>query len=82
MQLYMPHALAGPIEKANRVVQRRTKEEAHVGVGAEGIDIAKRRVPNARRGMPIGQQLADIVSARAHPLEPWPHQASQLVMRL
>ena len=79
-QLHVPHAFAGALQKAGRVVQRRPVEEADVRMRAEGVDVAKGGVTHAGRGMTVVQKLLNIHAAFAHALEPRLGQASQLLV--
>lgn len=69
--LHVPHAFAISFQKAGWVVERRPIEEADIHMGAEGVDVPKRGISHARRGMAIVQKLANIGSAAAHLLKPW-----------
>lgn len=78
----MPHAFAGSLQKAGRIVERRPVEEADIHMSTEGIDVAERRVSHARRGMAVVQKLANVRAATTHPLEPRLTDPSQLVVGL
>lgn len=64
--LDMPHAFAGAFQQTGRVVQRRTVEEADIHMGAEGVDVIKRRVSHTRRGMVILRKLSHIRPRSRH----------------
>jgi hypothetical protein len=78
----MPHPSACAFQQAGRVVERRTGKEADVHVGAEGVDVPKRGVSHARRGVAVLQKFADVRTAAAHLFEPWLSHQPQLVVRL
>jgi hypothetical protein len=80
-ELHVPHAFAGAFQEAGRVVKHRPVEEADIHVRPEGVDVPERRVSHTRRGMAVVQQLANVRSAGAHLLKPWPRERSQLVIR-
>ena len=77
----MAHMLAGALEKAGRVVERRAVEEAHIRMSGEGIHIAKRDIVHARSRTAIVQELANVGAAAAHAFEPWLGEPPQPVQR-
>src|SRR5665213_4266714 len=81
-ELHVPHALAGAVQKAGRIVERRPEEEAHIHMRAEGVDVPKGRVSHARRGMAIVQKLANVRAATAHLFKPWLGDPSHLFIGL
>jgi len=62
----MPHAFAGAFQKAFRVIERRTVEEADIHVSTEGVDIPEGHIFHARGGVAIVQKLAYVRTAAAH----------------
>jgi hypothetical protein len=78
----VPHALAGALQKAGRVIERRAVEEADIHVRTEGNHLAKRRTVDTCGGMAVMQKLANVRSAAAHLFEPQPGERSQLVISL
>jgi hypothetical protein len=82
VDLHVPHAFAGSLQKTGRVVERRPVEEADIHMSTEGVDVPKCRVSHARSGVAIMQKLANIRSAAAHLLKPWLADPSQFVIGL
>ncbi len=80
-QFHVSHALAGALQEAGRIVQRRPVEEADIHVSGEGVSVAERSVLHARYGMPGVQEFANGRAAPAHPFKPWLDHAAQLVVR-
>src|SRR5262249_54763432 len=79
-QFHVSHPLAGTLQQPGGVIEHSAMEEADIRVGAEGIDVTKRRIVDARGGMAVVQQLPNIGAAIAHPFEPRPDKPSQLVV--
>jgi len=78
----VPHAFARALQKAGRIVERRTEEEADIRVIPEGVDISERRIARTYRRTTIVQQLANIGAAVAHLLEPRQSDPPQSVVGL
>ena len=68
----MPHALAAALEEPGRVGQRSAIVEAHRSVARESIDVSEGGVADAGGRAAVVNQLADIATAGANSLEPWP----------
>ena len=78
----MPHALAGALQKARGIGERRTVEEADIDVISKGIDVPKRRVLHACGGAAIVHKFADVGAAAAHMVKPGLRHPPQFVSRL
>ncbi len=78
----MPHAFAGALQKAGRVVELHSVEEADIHMSTEGVDVAKCRISHACSGMAVVQKFANVRSAGAHLLKPRLADPSQLVIGL
>ena len=66
----MAHALAGPLQKPGRIVQRRPIKEAQVRMGREGVDIGESGIAHADGRMVVMEKLAHVLAAAAQRLEP------------
>jgi len=78
----VPHILAGALQKACGIVQRRAMEEADIDVRLEGVDVSERRVLYACDGAAIVQQFANIGAAAAHLFKPSLCDPPQFIGRL
>src|SRR5690606_4891194 len=74
---HMAHELAGAHQQPARNGQLDAEKESHVDVSSESIDVTERRILHARGRMTVMQQLPNILSARAHDLEPTLRDISQ-----
>ena len=74
----MPHCLAAAFQQTAWIGQAGAKEEADIDVFPERGNAAKRRIPDARGRMAVMQQLAHVVAALPHLLEPCPCDGTQL----
>ena len=70
LQLHVTHVLSASLEQSGRIGDMRAEEEAYVDVRCERIDVAESRVPRARGGMTVVQQLAHVIAALPHAVEP------------
>lgn len=66
----MTHALACAFEQAGRIGEHRAEIEANVRMGFERVDVGERRIPDARDGTAVVQQLANVGAAAAASLRP------------
>lgn len=69
-QLHMTHALARAFEQAGRIGKHRAEIKANVRMGFERVDVSERRIPDARNGTAVVQQLANVGAAAAASLRP------------
>src|SRR5215469_9300509 len=74
----MAHELAGALQQAGRIRQRRSVKEPHVYVRREYIDVAEGRISQTCNRTAVMQQLPDFVPAFSHHLKPLTRDGSQL----
>ena len=77
-KFHMSHALARTLEQTVGVIEQSTEEESNVDVRHEGVDVAKRRVPDTRCRVSIVKQLSHIIAKAAHKIEPWSAESGEL----
>jgi hypothetical protein len=73
----MAHELAGAVQQAGRIGERRTLEEPHIYMRSEYIDVAERRIAQTCDRTAGVQGLPDFVPAFAHDLKPLKRDGSQ-----
>jgi hypothetical protein len=78
----MAHELAGALQQAGRVRQRRAVKEPDVYVRREYIDVAEGRISQTGNRTAVMQKLADFVSAFSHHLKPLVRDRSQYTCML
>jgi hypothetical protein len=76
-QLDMAHELAGALQQACRIRQRRALKEPHVYVRSEYIDVAEGRISQTSNRTAVTQKLPDFVPAFSHGLKPLMRNGSQ-----
>jgi hypothetical protein len=81
-QLHMAHELAGALQQAGRIRQRRTVKEAYVDMRGEYIHIAEGRIAQTCNRTAIMQGLPDLVPASPHHLKPLTRDGSQITFML
>ena len=62
-QLHMAHELAGALQQAGRIRQRRAVKKTHVYMRSEYIDVAEGRISQTCNRTAVMQKLPDFVSA-------------------
>src|SRR5579864_8340502 len=62
-QLHMAHELAGALQQAGWIGQRRAVKESHVHVRSEYIDVGEGRIAQAGNRAAVMQELANFVAA-------------------
>src|SRR6185503_10762863 len=75
----MTHELAGALQQPGRIRQLAAAEETDVDVSRERIDVTECRVIDAGGRLVIMDQLADVVSAPSHDVEPCARDRRELV---
>src|SRR5215510_5180429 len=78
----MAHELAGALQQAGRIRQRRALKEPHVYVRSEYIDVAEGRISQTGNRTAVMQKLPDLVSAFSHHLKPLTCDGSQFTCML
>src|SRR6266481_10195571 len=78
----MAHELAGALEQAGRIRQRRAVKEPHVYVRSEYIDVAEGRISQTCNRIAVMQELPDFVPAFSHHLKPLKRDGSQFACML
>src|SRR6266404_3931227 len=73
----MAHELAGALQQAGRIRQRRAVKEPHVYMRSEYIDVAEGRISQTCNRTAIMQELPDFVPAFSHHLKPLMRYGSQ-----
>src|SRR5258707_3244809 len=73
----MAHELAGALQQAGRIRQRRAVKETHVYVGSEYIDVAEWRISQTCNRTAVMQKLPNFVPAFSHHLKPLTRDGSQ-----
>src|ERR1700736_7023396 len=73
----MAHELAGALQQAGRIRQRRAVKEPHVYVRSEYIDVAEGRVSQTCHRTAVMQKFPDFVPAFSHDLKPLMRDRSQ-----
>src|SRR5258706_8299700 len=73
----MTHELAGALQQAGRIRQRRAVKEPHVYVRSEYVDVAEGRIPQTCNRTAVMQKLPDFVPAFSHHLKPLVRDGSQ-----
>jgi hypothetical protein len=64
------HELAAAFQETIAIGDLRSEEEADVDVALEGVDVRECRISHAGGGVPVVEQLADVVAAAADDVEP------------
>src|SRR6266481_4034411 len=78
----MAHELAGALEQAGRIRQRRAVKEPHVYVRSEYIDVAEGRISQTCNRTAVMQELPDFVPAFSHHRKPVMRDDSQFTCML
>ena len=78
----MAHELAGAFEQVIGIGELGTPEQPDGHVRGEGIHVSKCRVTDACGRLVVVNQLTNIVSARAHHLEPAARDRAQIARLL
>src|SRR5450631_179577 len=78
----MAHELAGALQQAGRIRQRRAVKEPHVYVGSEYINVAEGRISQTCNRAAIMQKLPDFVPAFSHHLKPLTRDGCQFTWML
>src|SRR6266481_992358 len=78
----MAHELAGALQQAGRIRQRRAVKEPHVYVRSEYIDVAEGSIPQTCNRTAVMHKLPDFVSAFSHHLKPLTCDGSQFTCML
>src|SRR5437763_5968828 len=73
----MAHELAGALQQATRIRQRRAMKKADVYVRTEYINVGERRISQARNRTAVMQKLQDFIPASPHQLKPLTRDRSQ-----
>src|SRR5260370_31014047 len=73
----MAHELAGALQQAGRIRERRAVKDPHVYVRSEFIDVAERRISQTCNRTAVMQKLPDFVLAFSHNLKPLMRDGSQ-----
>src|SRR6476469_7592001 len=73
----MAHELAGALQQAGRIRQRRAVKEPHVYVRSECINVAEGRIAQTCNRTAVMQDLPDFVPAFSHHLKPLTRDAPQ-----
>src|SRR5882757_5046388 len=73
----MAHELAGALQQAGWIQQRRAVKESHVYMRSEYIDVAEGRVSQTCDRTAVMQKLPDFVAAFSHHLKPLTRGGSQ-----
>src|SRR5262249_1375983 len=73
----MAHELAGALQQAGRIRQRRAVKEPDVHVRSEYIDVAEGRISQTCNRKAVMQELPDLVTAFSHHLKPLMRCGSQ-----
>src|SRR5450631_4186987 len=78
----MAHELAGALQQAGRIRQRRAVKEPHVYVRPEYIDVAEGRVSQTCNRTAVMQEFPDFVPAFSHHFKPLMRDGSQFTSML
>src|ERR1700694_1141469 len=78
----MAHELAGALQQAGRIWQRRALKEPHVYVRSEYIDVAEGRISQTCHRTAVMQKFPDFVPAFSHHLKPLMRDGSQFTCML
>src|ERR1700722_19287685 len=78
----MTHELAGALQQASRIRERRAVKEPHVYVRSECVHIAEGRISQTGNRTAVMQKLADFVPALSHHLKPLMRDGSQFTCML
>ena len=78
----MAHELAGALQQAGRIWQRRAVKEPHVYVRSEYIDVAKGRISQTCHRTAVMQEFPNFVPAFSHHLKPLMRDGSQFTCML
>src|SRR4029077_5565959 len=73
----MAHELAGALQQAGRIRQRRAVKEPHVYVRSEYIDVAEGRIAQTGNRAAVMQKLPDFVATLSHDLKPLMRDGSE-----
>src|SRR5258708_5092267 len=73
----MAHELAGALQQAGRIRERRAVKEPHVYVRSEYMDVAERRISQTCNRTAVMQKLPDFVLTFSHNLNPLMRDGSQ-----
>src|SRR5438477_10518259 len=78
----MAHELAGALQQAGRIRQRRAVKEPHVYMRSEYIDVAEGRIAQTCNRTAVMQKLPDFVPASSHHLKPLMRNGSRFTSML
>ncbi|MBV9182294.1 MAG: hypothetical protein JO356_13370 [Acidobacteria bacterium] len=78
----MTHELAGALQQAVWVRQRRAMKESHVYVFGEYIDVGERHISQTCNRTAIMQHFSNFVSAFTHHIKPSPRDRPQFTAML
>jgi hypothetical protein len=78
----MTHELAGALQQAGRIGQRRAVKEPHVDVRSEYIDVTEGRISQACNRTAVMQEFSNLVPASSHLLKPLMGDDSQFTFML
>jgi hypothetical protein len=78
----MTHELAGALQQAGRIRQRRAVKEPDVDVRSEYIDVAEWCISQTCNRTAVMQQLPDFVPAFSHHLKPLARNGPQFISTL
>src|SRR5882762_6192181 len=73
----MAHELAGALQQADRIRQRRTVKKTHVYMRCEYIDVAEGRISQTCDRTAVMQKFPDFVPAFSHHRKPLMRDGSQ-----
>src|SRR5579864_390827 len=78
----MAHELAGALQQAGRIRQRRAVKEPHIYVRSEYIDVAEGRISQTCHRTAVMEKFPNLVAAFSHHLKPLMRDGSQFACML